>query len=366
MIPTETQKLLFPPLRRLVKHYVTLPLFTTCSVAIISRGFIYTVTYRNNIKFGFSEFFHDSYVFDLASLTKPLVTALSVLCLIEDGLLDIDDSISLFYPSVPERFKSVKIFQLLNHTSGLPAHRDYWRDVQHLPYSERYNAVVTRILRENLVIEAKTTHVYSDLGFILLGDIIKRITGLNLNDYWYSKISRPFHLDTLLFYPGGIYPGVFIPTGFCPWSGIKLRGIVHDDNCRALGGICGHAGLFGSAYGVARLGKIILDSYLSNSNKEMCLGKKLREYLNYGDGPHFFGFDSPSEIQSSCGNHFSGSSRGHLGFTGTSFWLDFEKYRGVVVLTDAVACGEQRNILRDFRAAAHDLLLEQYLQAPNR
>lgn len=298
-------------------------------------------------------------VFDLASLTKPLCTALCMLALMEQKKINGDDTLGDYFTLRGRQQQKITIMDLLNHCSGLPAHRPYYKKLLGLAEDQRLEAVIDWILAENLLYEPGSAHLYSDLGFILLGKIIEKAAGTTLDKYWQEVIVQPLHLDGDLFFAAqaknnnGLYAG----TGECNWSKKSLYGVVNDDNCRALGGVAGHAGVFGTARAVLSLGTHIILQYQQKESHPAYSGQTLRQALDNKQGRWRFGFDTPSGAVSSSGRYFSELSIGHLGFTGTSFWLDLQRGIGIVLLTNRVGSGADLTAIKRLRPLVHDVIM---------
>ncbi|HKX52134.1 MAG TPA: serine hydrolase domain-containing protein, partial [Candidatus Binatia bacterium] len=195
-----------------------------------------------------------STIFDLASLTKPLATTLAVMLLVNDNKVQLDDQVSQFVPTFrPVVNTRTKIRHLLNHTSGLPAWKPYYEDVIHCAMSGRTgfigsraakNYILEQVRREAPLNEPGTQAVYSDLGFMVLGEIIETISGSQLDAFFHERISQPFQLrsttflDLTQFATWRIQPkdDELAPTELCPWRKKVLCGEVHDDNAFAMGG----------------------------------------------------------------------------------------------------------------------------------
>lgn len=299
--------------------------------------------------------------FDLASLTKPLATVLSLLSLRGEGKIDFNDRLGNLLPleMAPEK-SNIKVEQLMNHSSGLPAHKPYYEKLLTIPQPQRREKILRWILDEKLVNAPGKREIYSDLDYILLSAIIDEITGEGLERYWLSRIAEPFGLeDTFCFSKEeGEKDKEFVTTGMCQWSGKKLAGTVHDDNCRALKGVYGHAGLFGTIEGVIKICDMIpnlFKKYIKERELDSFFSQKKK-------GRWVLGFDTPSRPYSSSGNYFSDNSIGHLGFTGTSFWMDLEKKVNIVFLTNRVCCQEDTKVIRELRPLVHDLLMKEILE----
>jgi CubicO group peptidase (beta-lactamase class C family) len=253
--------------------------------------------------------------FDLASLTKVLFTVPEVLRLVEDGLADLDDPLSLTLPELGERdLASRTLRQLLTHTAGLPASAPL-----HL-WESTPEAIRLRLLHEPW---ALVENVYSDLGYLLLGLVIERLRGAPLT-------SRPLP-SGLTFTPPAASS---VSTELCEWRGRLMRGEVHDEKAFALGGPAGHAGLFGTLEGVlgavhsllngTALSPAALAELRAPQTPTRALGWE-RRYTGWSGGS----LCSPQTI-------------GHTGFTGTGCWTDFERGYGWALLTNNVHPSRQQ------------------------
>jgi serine-type D-Ala-D-Ala carboxypeptidase len=302
----------------------------------------------------------DRTFFDLASLTKPLVTSLVFLFLADKGVLKFKDNLAKFFKDINSDKKQIQLCHLLNHTSGLPAHRAYFQELIKIPGNNRQEFVLKKILSENLVSHPGKSVVYSDLGFIILGSILEKVTGEKLDVFWEKNILQPMNIEKQLCFPGKISLAEdnYVETGTCPWSMIKLRGIVNDDNCRALGGVAGHAGLFGTISGLLKYVENLTLEIQEQKNILKLHKETIKTFYKRQSGNSWInGFDTPSLVFSSSGKYFSEVSFGHLGFTGTSFWMDIKKGCGVVLLTNRVLCGEDLCAIRKFRPLIHNLVM---------
>ncbi|MDR3089110.1 MAG: beta-lactamase family protein [Desulfobulbaceae bacterium] len=324
------------------------------------------------------EFLDAETVFDLASLTKPLVTALATHSLICQEKLAFSDRLSDIFPEVAARpahpaWRHVTIAQLLSHASGLPAHRPFFIRLLALPQATRQEALISMIVGEKPLYQAGCGHIYSDLGFMLLGCAIERITGETLANFWRRTVAAEIGLPDRLFFSGDEERArrLFAETGVCPWSGQILAGLVHDDNCRALGGVAGHAGLFGTLNGVlAACDWLTLRWHGASGEREQVLLREMCEPTP--NSSWCLGFDSPSGADSASGDYFRAASIGHLGFTGTSFWIDMRRRISVVLLTNRTvglsvqraASEEERARMKRFRREIHDCVMREFEGRP--
>ncbi len=306
-----------------------------------------------------------STLFDLASLTKPLCTALVVMKLIQAGRLDLNQGIGTYVPMLLETDKSrITIDHLLRHTSGLPAHREYYRVIMKFPEKSRREMLRSLVANEPLLHEPGVQKCYSDLGFILLAWIIETVAEQRLDLVVQEMIYRPLGIHDLIFIEIGDGhqasdqdDNAIASTERCPWRGRVLRGEVHDDNAWAAGGIEGHAGLFGTAQGVWKLLTDILKA--SARHESVAIPVEVLESYLKRKSPEktVAGFDTVSPQGSSAGSCFSPLTIGHLGFTGTSFWLDLEKQRGVILLTNRVHPSRTNEGIKAFRPRLHDQVM---------
>jgi CubicO group peptidase (beta-lactamase class C family) len=319
-------------------------------------------------------------IFDLASLTKPIVTATSLMLLAAEGRVDLDDPVAKVLPPFGERGKeAVTIRSLLTHTSGLkpwrPFHealleRERKKGERLLGTPAAKEAVLERIYRGALVHEPGEAAVYGDLDFILLGAIVEAVSGLALDDFAASRIFAPLGMnDTRFVRLGDGAPELpdalrrrFAATENCPWRGRVLWGEVHDPNAWAMGGVAGHAGLFATADDVMRFAQAVIDTWHGRST--VFPREWLVRFLTKNDAPAnttwALGWDTPTPGASSAGQYFSPTSVGHLGFTGTSLWIDLEREAAVVMLTNRVHLVAKRSKF-ELRAILHDLVMESFL-----
>jgi serine-type D-Ala-D-Ala carboxypeptidase len=302
--------------------------------------------------------------FDLASLTKPLATTLTSLCLLKEGQVALNQPLSsLLGRGLPAEKRALTLRHLLGHTSGLPAHRPYFEKLVLLPPAERRNRLRQWLLAEPLLYEPGRQGLYSDLDFMLLGLLLEEITGQRLEEAVTERVLLPLGLQEDIFYqPLGETrkEKTFAATENCPWRRRVLVGEVHDDNAHALGGVAGHAGLFGTVGGVLTLALHLLDVRQQRASHPRYRPEQLRECLTTKSAGStlVLGFDTPAPTGSSAGRYFSPASIGHLGFTGTSFWLDPEKELAVVLLTNRVHPARGNDRIKSFRPLFHDLVVE--------
>ena len=267
--------------------------------------------------------------YDLASLTKVVATLPSVLRLVSEEVLNLDDQVSKFFsnagwfqtPSLAE----TTLTQLLTHTSGLPAWKPLFATV-----SERRTAVAN-VLQTGIE-HAPGVFVYSDLGFILLGAIVERVSGLRQDAFAKKYIFEPLGMNDTCY--GPVSPDNVAATEDCGWRGQVLEGVVHDENAFVMNHVAGHAGLFGTAGDLARYAQAWLN-WDSRLGDEALLREAIEEKVGDGKTRRGLGWQLAG-AGSSAGGLASKAAFGHTGFTGTSLWLDPEQGWFAVLLTNRV------------------------------
>ena len=319
-----------------------------------------------------------STIFDVASLTKPLATTIAMMLLMSDKTLHLDDQVTRFVPTFGVCAKSpTTIRHLLSHSSGLAAWKPYYEEVITVENSGRANFISSRaaksyvleqIHREKPLSQPGTQALYSDLGFMVLGEIIENITGSNLDAFCHDRIYQPLGLRSTIFVELTQLPtaqteapeNIFAPTEICPWRKRVLCGQVHDDNAFAVGGIAGHAGLFSSAQDihaiVARLDQCLRGSH--SFLPQSVVQEFFTRDHSVSDSTRALGWDTPTPDKSASGIHFSQKSVGHLGFTGTSLWWDLEKNCHVILLSNRVHPTRHNEKIKQFRPRIHDLIMQ--------
>ena len=299
-------------------------------------------------------------IFDLASLTKPLATTLAVMKLIQQRKLDLEQNLGTVLPEFRDTDKKqIAIRNLLCHNSGLPDYRPYYIGLLKIPYNFRKKALRNFLINEPLIHPTGKNVLYSDVGFMILEWIVEKVSGRSLDYFVIQDIYAPLGLKNLFFVNLNFesYMDSFAATELCPWRKILLDGLVHDDNAYVVGGISGHSGLFGTAMDV----HVLLSSLLSDFHEHSYNFKKdlINKFFERQQGSdRALGFDTPSLSDSSCGSHFSKNSIGHLGFTGTSFWMDLDQSIIVILLTNRVHPSRDNNKMKKFRPILHDTVME--------
>jgi CubicO group peptidase (beta-lactamase class C family) len=228
-------------------------------------------------------------------------------------------------------------------------------------------AVVDLIAAEPLLQPPGEQSVYSDLGFILLGIVIERASGAGLGNFCRSRIYEPLDAHPLGFVAAASptchrwADAAVAPTQYVAWRGGMLRGEVHDDNAYALGGVAGHAGLFGTAAALLKVSGAWLSSYHgANDFLDPALARRFTARQPTPGSTWALGWDTPS-VPSSSGRYFSPDSFGHLGFTGTSVWIDPTVHLEVVLLSNRVHVDPDNARIREARPLIHDAVYEEVI-----
>lgn len=304
-------------------------------------------------------------IFDLASLTKPLATTLAVMRLVQQRKIGLEQTLESILPCFKKTDKGqIKIKSLLCHKSGLPAYREYYYKLSKLQPDARKKALKRLLVKESMLHPTGKKVLYSDLGFMILGLVVETVAGVRLDHYVSDEIYKPLGIDSdkgLFFTDLNSKPIIegFAATEICHWRNILLEGVVHDENAYMMGGVAGHAGLFGSAGSL----HILLSSLLSDfhDSPPINLFEKaiLHTFFNQQKRTDkALGFETPSLDNSSCGDYFSRRSVGHLGFTGTSFWMDIERNIIVILLTNRVHPSRENDKIKSFRPKVHNAVMD--------
>jgi CubicO group peptidase (beta-lactamase class C family) len=293
-------------------------------------------------------------LYDLASLTKVVVTTTAVLMLTDQGRMDPDRPVSAFLPEFRGAGKErVTVRDLLAHSSGL----DWWAPL----YQELTgkDAFLRRIAESPLGYEPGTRSVYSDLGIILLGEIVERVAGRSLDGFARERILAPLAMRDTGFKPGPELLVRVAPTEDDPWRGRVLRGEAHDENAFAMGGVAPHAGLFGTAGDLARFAQMWLWGGVYDHHRFAAreLVERFTRPAGVPGSTRALGWDTPSAEGSSAGTLLSRRSFGHTGFTGTSLWIDPERELVVILLTNRVHPRRDNGAIRAVRPAVADAVV---------
>lgn len=289
-----------------------------------------------------------STIFDLASLTKVVATTSLVMRAVADGSLALETPIAALLRAWRDRdHAGVRVRHLLDHSSGLPAHARLFERIQG---RAAFESAIGGLTLEH---EPGAAAVYSDLGFILLGFILEdlkqqpldvQVAGLGLD-------------ETLRFLPPPEMIERIAPTEYDPWRGRLIRGEVHDENAAALGGVAGHAGLFGTVIAVGSFARTVLATF--HDRTRLGNPQVMRTFAARSNVPgssRALGWDTMKPT-SSCGTLMSPTAIGHTGYTGTSLWIDVERDVYVALLTNRVHPTRNNLALAALRPGIHDAVM---------
>lgn len=273
-------------------------------------------------------------IYDLASLTKIIATTTSIMNLVDGEKIKLSDRVSKYFEEFDSgKKREITIRNLLLHDSGLPPFRVYIDSLQH------EDEIINAIKNEPLINDPGEKYVYSDLGFILLGEIIEKVSGTSLDKY----VRKSF------FYPLGMSSSFFNPKKTGKWISDKIppteidtvyrkkhiQAEAHDERAWYLNGVAGHAGLFSSAYDLSIYAQMLLSEGAYAGNQY--LTPEIIKTFSDRQSPistRGYGFDHKGEKFSSAGTLTSSSTYGHTGFTGTSMWIDPERNMAIIILTN--------------------------------
>ncbi len=313
-------------------------------------------------------------IYDLASLTKVVGTTTLVMMLVEGGALDISLPVSAYLPEFLDQAPSeeernrrtpVTVADLLAHSSGLPAwiqfYLEFDPEARGLPLDEAKRLVFDRIMVAPSDYEPRTDTVYSDNGILLLGEILERVSGKTLDVLVQERLVGPLGMANTRYRPPAEWLERIAPTEDNPWRGEVVRGQVHDENTVVLGEVAAHAGLFSTTGDLGVFLQMLLNGGSMNGQRLLRADTIARFTRRVGLTPESsraLGWDTPSRSSSggpsSAGDHFSASSFGHTGFTGTSIWVDPERELFCVLLTNRVYPTRENEGIFRLRPAFHD------------
>jgi len=305
-------------------------------------------------------------IYDLASVTKVVATTTVAMALVDEGRLELDRRVSSYFAAFRGADKDrVTVRHLLTHSGGLQWWAPLYKEV------EGKTAYLERIVALDLAYEPGAKSVYSDLGIILLGDIVEGTGGAPLDELARRMVTGPLGMkDTLFKPPIGLRERI-APTERDPWRGRMLRGEVHDENAFALGGIAPHAGLFGTAGDLSRFAQTLLDGGVFEGRRIVSRAtvELFTERAGVPLSSRALGWDTPTDGSgrrssvpgepgyTSAGTLLSPRSFGHTGFTGTSMWMDPERRLYVILLTNRVHPTRENDAIRAVRAQVADAVV---------
>ena len=273
-----------------------------------------------------------STLWDMASLTKVIGLTSAMMLLVESRQVDLDAPVRRYIPEFQGRGKDdVTIRHLLTHSSGLPAWRPLYKE------SESPAGALALAIATPLDTTPGVRMVYSDLGVIILGDVVQRISGQRLDAFLHGRVFEPLGMRETMYRPDSALRERIAPTEVDPWRQRHLRGEVHDENAYALGGVSGHAGLFSTGRDLVRLARMYLQEGALDGRRFVS-SQTIARFTTVQDSAlshRALGWETPNGTNS-AGRLMSKRAFGHTGFTGTSFWVDQERGLFVILLSNRV------------------------------
>lgn len=339
----------------LLRDAVTRSAFPAASIAVVQRGMLVALK-----AFGYftsasgSPAVTDSSIFDIASVTKVIASTAAAMILYERGMLDLEAPVASVIPEFggeDERRNAVTVRMLLAHSSGLPAYEKLF-----LKFTTG-NDLLRAAFSVPLTAQPGARAEYSDIGFIILGKLLERLADEPLNEFCQREIFGPLGMVRTAFNPPKTWKASVVPTAEDhAFRGRIIQGEVQDENASVLGGVAGHAGLFSTAQDLA----VYANAMLHGGDplvRPATLAIFTRRETSPAGTSRALGWDTPSS-PSQSGQYFSPHSFGHLGYTGTSLWIDAEKQIAVVLLTNRTwpDCSNQQ--IKQVRPAVHDAVME--------
>ena len=336
----------FDETRRLLASYVSQGAFPGGALAVGYRGALVLDAAAGKLETtpAGSEVTGDT-MYDLASLSKVIGTTSAAMMLFDSGRLLLDASVQDYLPEFkgPDKDK-VKVSNLLQHTSGLPAWLPLYKE------AKGYEECLKRIYETPLEFTPGSRRVYSDLGMILLGEILTRAAGRPFDRYLADQLFGPMGLKSTLYKPPSEMLSRIAPTQDDPWRGRVVRGEVHDENAYAMGGVAGHAGLFSTTHDLAVFAQLMLNRGLYDHRRYFRPDTVDRFTGAPGakNGAEALGWQKPSDTGWTC-RVFSPAANGHTGITGTSIWIDPQRQLFIILLTNRVHPSRANTMIEEAR-----------------
>ena len=292
------------------------------------QGILYTTAHGRITSNPDAPDLNEHTLFDVASLTKVIATAPAVMKLLENGQLSLMDSITRWFPEfIGSGREDITILNLLTHTTGL--------DDIYIPLEDPMKIAIQKTSLQEKWKEPGNKFKYADINFILLGELVRRVSGKTLDAFCTEQLFLPLAMRDTMFLPMHERAGGIAPTSTGPND--YFRGVVQDGNARKLGGVAGHAGIFSSASDISRFARMML-------GKGELEGKRLfsERVITQMIAPYFYstgnivrglGWDIESPYSAPKGTFFSDMSFGHTGYSGSSIWIDPQRDLFVILMT---------------------------------
>src|SRR5579863_4834570 len=316
---------------------------------------VYRKAYGNRALLPVKEPMTADTIFDIASLTKIVATTSGMMKLFEQGRVKIDDPVTAYLPEFQGGASPITVRDLLTHFSGLRP------DLDLDPPWNGYETGIRKALADKPAGPPETKFVYSDINFILAGEIVHRLSGLPENEYLKKILFDPLGMKDTTYLPPAALKSRIAPTEMQK-DGVILRGVVHDPTARYMGGVAGHAGVFSTADDLAKFCQMILDGGRSSTGEALFSPATIAKFTASAAPPNQsilrgLGWDIQSPYSGVRGTLFPVGSFGHTGFTGTSIWLDPSSRTYVILLTNSVH-PHQRKAITPLRGQVATIVAE--------
>jgi serine-type D-Ala-D-Ala carboxypeptidase len=364
------QDKIFAPAFAILHEAINQKAFPAASVAVTHSGSLVALkalgsftseagapSSSRSLREGGQDAVHPTTLFDLASLTKAVATTTIAMLLYERGLLDLEAPVSAIVPEFTTdaardpRRQEVTLRMLLAHSSGLPAHEKFFLKAR--TRAELLEAAFTT----PLAVDPATRTEYSDIGFIILGTALERLADESLDRFSQREIFAPLAMTHTTFNPPLEIRAKIPPTADDQTFRRRIiQGEVQDENASVLGGVAPHAGLFSTAEDLAKFAQAMLNHGSPILRPETVALFTRRESTPPGTS-RALGWDTPS-APSQSGKYFSPQSFGHLGYTGTSLWIDPTRQLSITLLTNRTWPDCSNQAIKQIRPKFHDAIIE--------
>ncbi len=300
-------------------------------------------------------------IYDLASVSKVIATTSAVMRLVDEGKIVLEDPVIKYIPQFGQAGKGrVTLYNLMVHNSGLPAWKKFYE------YCDKPQCVLDSINAAALVYPTGDSTVYSDLGFMTVGKVVEKVTGVGLDRFVDSVFFKPLGMRSTMYNPPVDLLNRIAPTEVDTYwkrTGLVVRGRVHDENAAVLGGVAGHAGLFSTAHDLAVFLQMLLNGGEYDGHRY--IKKRTVEQFIHRQFPNdsrAIGWDSKDSSIVWAGTMLSNKSFIHTGFTGTSVAVDPERNLIIVLLTNRVYPSRTLQRIREYRPKVHDAIVKAIIQ----
>jgi serine-type D-Ala-D-Ala carboxypeptidase len=352
----QNQDAVFSRVFELLQHAIAERAFPAASLAVTHRGKL--IVLKSVGRFSYeanSPQVTTGSIFDLASVSKVVATTSMAMILYERGLLDLEAPIAAIIPEFGDasdsRKAEVTVRMLLAHSSGLPAYEKLFLRVKNR------EGLIAAAFTAPLTADPGTRAEYSDIGFIILGAALERIADEPLDRFCQREVFGPLGMGRTTFNPPATWRASIVPTADDrAFRRRVIQGEVQDENASVLGGVAGHAGVFSTAQDIAIFAHAMLNGGAPMVRREALAQFTRRESSPAGTS-RALGWDTPS-TSSQSGEYFSSYSFGHLGYTGTSLWIDPERQLSVTFLTNRTWPDCKNEAIKQVRPLVHDAIIE--------